>query len=260
MHKKIKSKQYPFYSLRRSIEFAKLIYDVGGNGPVPIESIVSHMGLKSSNNKRFAYEKSSARQFGLIKKVDNCLQITTEARIILFPSEPDDSNQILKLNEALVNPKLYRELINRYNNKILPKKEFLRNIFRQKGIIESSLEAAVNAFLKSVSYVGVISSDNKIKIDDLIFNQIKTKEEKGRIDQLIKEERRLKITDDVKKYKTAFINYNTTISELKQERDYYSLELPISSGKKAVILIPKESTKEDLNILKSFINVIENNI
>jgi len=249
-----KSRQYPYYSLEKSINFTKLIYDVGGKGLVPIESIVSHMGLTSSNNRRFSYEKSSARQYGLIISVDKCLQITERARAILFPLKNDDPNHILKLNEAVMNPRVYRELINRYNNKLLPKIEFLRNIFREKGIIESSLEPAINAFLQSISYLGVLSEDNKIVMDDKIFNLFKIKEER----QGIKEESKLKEKNE--KNKKPFKNNEESTSDFNQEQAYYSLEFPISTGKRVIISIPSESTMEDLNILKSFINVIESNL
>jgi len=250
-----KSRQYPYYSLERSIKFTKMIYDVGGKGLVPIESIVSHMGLTSSNNRRFSYEKSSARQYGLIISVDKCLQITERARAILFPTKNDDPNQILKLNEAIMNPRIYRELIIRYNNKLLPKIEFLRNIFKEKGIIESSLEPAINAFLQSISYLGVLSEDNKIVMDDKIFNLVKIKEDR----QGIKEESKLKEKNEKNKKKT-FKNNKETTSDFNQEQDYFSLEFPISTGKRVIISIPSESTMEDLNILKSFINIIESNL
>ena len=252
MKKKIKHNPYPYYSLKRSIEFTKMIYDVGGNGLVPIESIVSHMGLTSSNNRRFSYEKSSARQYGLIINLDDCLQITESARIILFPLELDDPNQKLKLNEALINPILYRELINRYNNKLLPKNEFLINIFREKGIIESSLRAAIDAFLQSISYLGVLSEDNKIVMDDEIFKKVKIKEES----QGIREERKVKIMDEKNKKKIFKMN-EATISELKPENNCYSLEFPIHTGKRVILSVPNEINIDDLNILKSFINIIE---
>ena len=176
--RKQKSKRYPYYSLERSLKFAKIIYEVGGEGLAPLDSILSEMDLKNANNRRFTYEKSSAIQFGLVLNTDNGLQIAKSAMVILFPPSPNDPVRDLMLKEALLKPKIYGEIIKDYRDKKLPKEEFLKNTFRQKGIIESSLNAAVSAFLESLSFAGVLTDENKIEISEDILNSIIGEEKK----------------------------------------------------------------------------------
>ena len=275
--RKQKSKSHPHFSLERSLKFAKIIYDVGGEGSAPIDSILSEMNLKNANNRRFTYEKSSAIQFGLILNIDNGLQITKSAMIILFPPSPNDPNTDLKLKGALVKPKIYGEIIKEYRNKKLPKEEFLKNTFRQKGIIESSLNAAVSAFLQSLSFAKVLSNDNKIEISEETFKSIIEKDQKV----IIQKQRRETSSQKLRKLTDATIekrpiNQNKEDNHIKsveldtkkvdnslnvnKQQNYYNLEIPFNSGKKATLIIPKDCTEDDIEMLKKFIDAINTNI
>lgn len=275
--RKQKSKRYPYYSLERSIKFAKIIYDVGGESLAPLDSILSEMDLKNANNRRFTYEKSSAIQFGLVLNIDKGLQIAKSAMMILFPPSPNDPNKDFKLKEALVKPKIYGEIIKKYRDKKLPKEEFLKNTFRQKGIIESSLNAAVSAFLESLSFAGVLTDENKIEISEDILNSIIGEEKKiinqkprGEIsskkirklidasiekkpNNLNKEDIQIKsIEIDTKKVDNSL--------DIIDQQNYYNLEIPFNSGKRATLIIPKDCKEEDIEMLKKFIDAINTNI
>ena len=275
--RKQKSKRYPYYSLERSLKFAKIIYDVGGEGLAPLDSILSEMDLKNANNRRFTYEKSSAIQFGLVLNTDNGLQIAKSAIVILFPPSPNDPDKDLMLKEALLKPKIYGEIIKDYRDKKLPKEEFLKNTFRQKGIIESALNTAVSAFLESLSFAGVLSDENKVEISEEIFDPIIGEDKKVIIQRPqgeISSKKLRKLTAAPIEKKLINQNkediHNTSVEietkkvdnslDIIAQQNYYNLEIPFNSGKKATLIIPKDCTEEDIEMLKKFIDAITTNI
>ncbi len=254
-----KSRSYPYFSLEAALELSKIIYEVGGNGIAPVESILSKMNIKSAQNKRYSYKISSARQYGLINNLKGGYKVTPLAISIIYPADDNDPNVSISKIKALVKPELYREILFQYNGSILPKIEFLINNFIQKGILSNVAEIAVKAFLNTAEFSGIMNEERRIVISEkYLVSDIKEikdvkpnmkRKAKGAISKIVHEPM----------FDKNIQNQPRQVEKSIEINDVFNLEIPLSSGKKAYITIPKNVTEDEIKLIKNFINAINPN-
>jgi len=66
---------------------------------------------------------------------------------------------------AAVKPELYKNILERFNGSILPKDEFLINIFIQKGILSSVANKAVHVFFDIMKYANIMNKERRVIIN-----------------------------------------------------------------------------------------------
>lgn len=256
-----RSRSYPYYSLEEALKLSRMIYEVGGNGMAPVESILSKMNIKSKQNKRYGYLTSSARQYGLIENIKGGFKVKQLAISILYPASDNDPNVSIGKIKAATNPELYREILSQYNGSILPKDEFLINNFIQKGILNNVAEIAVQAFLNTAVFAGILEEGGRVVINEKYFepdvnikkSQVIKPNEKRKADKTLSK----LIYDSSINEKSQ--NGISQIKEFKDINNVFNLEIPLNSGKKATISIPKDVTEEEINLIKNFIDAIKPN-
>ena len=241
-----RSVRYPYYSLKDSIGFAETVKSIGGRREAPISSILKELNVTNTSNKRYSYLVSSAEQFGLIERMENALKVTNKVFGILFPTEGEAQKNAL-LKECFKKPNLYVAMINQYDGMDLPDKEILKNMFLHYGITENVVEKAVESFIDSAKYANVlkekklsVNSSEAIDVDSKRDDKQKSSEEAAT----------LAVTADTPPPVTK---PEPAISGLE---NYHKFEFLTSSGKKALIQIPKECTKCDLTKLKAILDVL----
>ncbi len=211
----------------------------------------------------------------MIQKDGNGYKITESAKKILYPTDKNDNESKNLLVKAILKPTIFSELISQYKGVELPKEEFIKNNFRQKGIIENSLDAAVNSFMESLKYAGILKED-KIIIDEEIFSEItknKKKEQTGkntkRPNNEISSGKIRKIInsppDELPETKNELEFDKEPFQESSNtdnidQSNFFKIEIPFDSGKKAKVIIPKDCNRNDINLLITFVEAIKDNI
>ncbi len=226
-----KSAQYPPYDLSACMEFVRTVDKLGGKQEVAEGSLLSELGLKSSNTKSYTGKLSSCRQFGLLQFKTGLLSITERARLILYPTEEQRDAQSKKLTiEAFRSPTLYQKLIKRFDGKPLP--NTIANILMNEyKIAKAVMNSAVKVFVSSAKYAGVLGDDNVLKVGQ-------TYEAVG----------------------GETLPAETEIPETGQKPpstgQVHSLKLTLSSGKSVAITVPSDISKTDIERLKKMLDLL----
>lgn len=254
-----KSRSYPSFSLEEALSLSEMIYDVGGNSVAPVESILSKMDIKSNQNKRYTYKTSSAKQFGLIESKEGGFKVTQLAISILYPSSDNDPNVSTNKKRAAVKPELYKNILEQFNGTILPKDEFLINIFIQKGILSSVANKAVQAFLDTMKYANIMNEERRIAINkkylDANFENKKIDVAKNTQDKR-KNGTLSRIVNDTSSDEIVQIEVDQS-KKVNETNSVFNLEIPLNSGKKAHIIIPNDVTLDEIKLIKNFIDAIK---
>lgn len=254
-----KSRSYPFYSLEDALKLSKIIYQVGGNSIAPIESILSQMDLKSPQNKRYGYTTSSAKQFGLIESKEGGFIITELALSILYPTDENYIHVLNSKKRAAVKPELYKKVLTQFNGSILPKDEFLINIFIKHGILSSVADKAVQAFLNTMKFAALINEEGRVQINGEYLNPKFDQKKSDTVNkvQAKKKSRTIsKIIYDLPNDGNINIEEKDN-KEFNEVDNVYNLEIPLNSGKKAFIIIPNDVSQDDIELIKNFIDAIK---
>jgi len=242
-----KSVRYPAYSLEECVEFLRMVHTIGGKKEAPVESVLSKMKVSTPENKRYKYLTSSAEIFGLIKKTDTGITPTEIGTLILYP--PDGEEQRKKLFiDAFKTPQVYQKIIERYNETILPNADILKNILYSLGIARNALDTAVNAFMSSAKFAGVLDQNNRLLPSTPETESASSQQQSSDDDQT---------TEKKKEPAPPSPNKTNTAQDEsgKQDSDVFKFEIRTTSGKKASILLPKDWVKEDIELLIKLLRV-----
>ncbi len=232
-----KSTRYPANSLKECVDFLVMVHDIGGKKEAPFETILSHMNITSTGNKRFKYFISSSELFGLINKTSSGIQPSEMGMLILYPPNGEEQRRTL-LIEAFTLPQIYQKLINKYDNTILPGNNILINVFYNNlGIAKNAVKNAVEVFIESAKFAGVLDYQNRLVVSESF-------EETKDIGAEFPEESTINQKSEIKS------------NEQSIESDYYKFEIPTTTGKKACIRLPKNSVKEDIDIIINLLRVL----
>ncbi len=225
-----KSAQYPSYDLSACMEFVRTVDKLGGKEGVAEGSVLSDLGLKSSNTKSYTGKLSSCKQFGLVDFKAGLLSITERARLILYPTEEPKEAQSEKLIiEAFRSPVLYQKLIKRYDGKPLP--NTLANILMNEyKIAKAVMNSAVKVFVDSAKFAEVLGDDNVLQVSQT-YEAIGGGE----------------LPAEAEPPETG---------PKPPMGQVHSLKLALSSGKSAAITVPSDITKADVERLKRMLDLL----
>jgi len=202
------------------------------------------MNLTSENTKSFKYLVSSAEIFGLVEKLKSGIKPTDIGTLILFPPNGEEERKKL-LIETFKSPQFYQKIIERYDKTILPSNNILKNVFLHHGIATKALDTAVDAFIESAQYANVLNSDNRLCVDISSEKKLPSKQfQEGS-----------EVSNEQKPASDIITPSITAKETSKNDSDFYKLEIPISTGKMASIVLPIDSKKEDIEKLIKLLNV-----
>jgi hypothetical protein len=152
-----RSTRYPGVPLADCVELAKFIESRGLDG-VKSADIATSLGYKNIKTNTFSARLSAARQFGLLNLVNEGYSLTPLAKSILHPLDLDDLPKFYR--QALLQPPIYAELIERLADKKVPEIGILGNIlYHNHHIIATAKEAAAEAFVASAKFAGTLGDD-----------------------------------------------------------------------------------------------------
>jgi hypothetical protein len=152
-----RSTRYPGVPLSDCVELCKFIESRGLDG-LTAADIATALGYKNIKTNTFSARLSAARQFGLIDLSNEGYSLTMLAKSILHPVDPSDLPRLHR--QALIEPPIYAELVERLAEKRVPDPAILGNVlYHNHHIIASAKESAAEAFLASARFAGALGDD-----------------------------------------------------------------------------------------------------
>jgi hypothetical protein len=154
---------YPYYDLEEAEKFARGIASTGGT-EATVEEVLKAIGLTSTVARAWSYRLSSAREFGLVTRGgrnEGKLYLTDLGRDLVSP-ESAQARKAALIN-AFLTPKLYKKLFEQYKGMPIPESTYVQNALKTKhGLLETVLETAADAFIKSAKYAGAVGADKRL--------------------------------------------------------------------------------------------------
>lgn len=245
MAEKEKSALYPGCTINECIDFVKVI-DSFRSKTVSYASVAEKYGLRSVSTKSFTQKIGSAKQYGLITTNSSTIQLTELARRILYPCS-DDLNNLKK--ECFQLPPLYAALLEEYEGKALPQASMLGNLLLSKyRITRTAKDLAADVFLKNANELGCIRAG--------VFScniDAEPSVNTGKIDTPPEKNGESESLAAANEFETA-----SSPSPIAQgtASDYITQTYPVESGKVAQIIIPIDSTPDDLFAIRDLLEVI----
>ncbi len=152
-----RSTRYPGVGLSECLKICESIQELGVDG-LTASDIASALGYKNIKTNTFSARLSAARQFGLLALTGDGYGLTPLAREILHPIDVAELPRLYR--QALVNPPLYAELVERLGGKKVPEAAILGNVlYHSHQIIATAKQVAAEAFLESARFAGALGPD-----------------------------------------------------------------------------------------------------
>lgn len=226
------------------------------------ESIKSYFG-----KGKYVDTKRTLQTFGVISED---MTLTEKGRIIAYSSDDVVENEWFKI---MMNYAPYEEFIQSYriNNKNGNNSIELDDIKKFWGLRNyGSSDNNRNEALTTFAYMIVMSGIGEFiigrrKNPSRIVIDTKKIEEKLSANQNDVNTTNSTITEESKKsdntVQNEFIKDDSRenqneISETDTKKDFYTINIPIDSGASAKIIIPKDTSKEDAELIKDMIDVV----
>lgn len=243
MGEREKSALYPAVTIKDCIDFVETV-DSFKSRTVAYRAVADKYGLSSITTKSFTQKIGSAKQYGLITTSNATIQLTDLARNMLYPVE--DNVRTLRC-ECFSLPPLYAALIAEYDGKAIPPENILANLLMSKHkISKAAKDVAAKVFIQNAEELGLISA-GVLSIADQVDNEVKEADSEMSYDFHDAIDEKEHLTDSVK---------TTNDNGKRESNDYITQSIPIESGKIARIIIPVDSTEEDLLMIRDMLDVV----
>ncbi len=236
-----RSKQHPNETWQECMEFIKKI-DSKKLPIVAYSEIATEYGLQNYQTRSFMKKVTTSKQFGLIEVNNLTIKLTDISKKILYPTSDTKQLEI----ECFIRPPLYRELVEKYNNKALPNVNILSNILLNEfGITKAAKDVAARIFIENAETMGILKGgvlcypEQGVKDTD---NELEKEE------LTIKNEMQDEIKTEAQVNKLYNVNNDTD--------EYIKINIPTTIGKSAQIYIPNGLNTEDAELLRDMIDVI----
>ena len=240
-----RSKQHPNATWEECLEFIKKI----DNKKLPIvaySEIASEYGLQSYQTRSFMKKLATSKQFRLIEVGNLTIKLTEISKKILYPTT---DVQELEL-ECFISPPLYKELVEKYNNKAIPNVNILGNILLSEfGITRAAKDNAAKVFIENAERMGALRGGVLCYPENIANMNASEIEKSENIEEIEENIDNNKIPNEQ--------NVVTKSYELQNNvEDYFKINIPTSVGKTAQVYIPNGLSIEDAELLKDMIDVI----
>ena len=232
-----KSVLYPGVAWSECMEFIKIVNNFDLKSVAYLE-VAKKYGLKNHSTRSFTTRISASKQFGLITTNNSTIQLTDSALKILYPTNKNIRDVEL---ECIRNPPLYERLINEYNEKALPDISILSNVLMNNyKITRNAKDIVAKVFLETCEQLDLIQG-----------GVLCYKQEKTNIHETTEYESEEILSD----FQT---NSRPHIADQNEEdiNEYITQIYPVESGKAAKIVIPIDSTEDDLWAIRDMLDII----
>lgn len=232
---KERSSLYPMFSIKEIVDFINEIVKIGGKR-VSINTIASVLGFSVKTNS-FRAKISTAKQFGLIRGSNGAVELTELAKRIVYPVNELDTRRAIV--ESFLSAPLYRKIVERYENQVLPSQDKLSNILLlEYNLTKSAKDIAAAKFIGNAEQVGILK--NGIILLESDENDIDSFED----------ESSSKDSKEVSENSTAESKEEVLTS---MEPSAYCFTIPTLSGSVAKVIIPQNVTEKDLDFITLYI-------
>lgn len=149
--KPIRSPSYPVMSLERAIQGVRKIEEKYRSSPVDRTDgakLIGFSSLSGPANQALA----ALAAYGLVERAGKGeMRVTPRAKAILHPDDADERKSALRA--AALEPQLYRDLRDRFNDVAVPPEEGVVSYLHRQNFNASAIRPAAKAFLSTLSYL-----------------------------------------------------------------------------------------------------------
>ncbi|MGY3735767.1 hypothetical protein ACWOAN_03210 [Lactococcus taiwanensis] len=195
----------PKFSFKESLEFVDEIVEKVGRSATEVGKIAKTLGYVASNSGTFPAKIAAARQFGLIANEGRGVVNITDLYKRLHIGDSIEKDK----NEAILNPKEYPALMERYGNKNLPElstiSAFVENTY---DIKHSDAKKIANAFVESMADFTDVSEQDTSEIKGKSVE----KESDDELQKTISKEKRVQTVKDTDEKFLDMLGFQIRIS------------------------------------------------
>jgi hypothetical protein len=250
-----KSASYPRSTLQQAEEFAKVAFELGARN-CDQERVAQEAGYKSITSGSYLRLKSTASQFDLIKIEKNGVLSVTDEWITVFHDSEHLQLITTARKAAILRPKLYQQLIEKYAEHQLPTLDKLsRELYlnQKYGILKDAAEIAARMFLESASYAGLINERGYLRIDQDL-NESQTDIESNQPE--LKEQETIQESERSTENKPPQSKINLRPEILPELEGLEKYEITLKNRKKAYIYVPVPLPYGEKKRLQQYIDLI----
>lgn len=249
-----RSTRYPRLSLKEAEELAVAAFRLGPRN-VAQDRLANALDYSRADNGAYRAKRASAGYFGLVEAAGTNHLSVSEEWIQALHSENENELQVAR-QKAVQKPSLYKQLFDNYGNKMLPSKEWLERelqIHEHYGIKQVAIQEAVDVFLRSVEYAGLLDDNKFLRLGDSVIAETATEAS----DETNKEANKDDDEDDGSDPLTRVQKQNQGDNQIIHE-DLDRIEVRLPRGRKAYLLIPAPGilSKADKERIKGYIDLI----
>jgi hypothetical protein len=146
---------FPRISLKKTLELAKQIYELGGGDPVPRLVVFDKLG-KSPDSGPSRMLVTTSNSYGLTTGGYQAerLGITDNARE--YFETKDENTRIMLATQILLNNELFSKFFDKYKNKTLPDVAVATDFLKLNGLIDAEAKLAYAVFYENLNDYGFI--------------------------------------------------------------------------------------------------------
>lgn len=222
-----------------------------GRKPVATAVLAEAFGLKNPKTRSLQAKITSSRLFGLITVKNGVIAIADAGRDILHPTTTD----LRPLErECFVRPKLYRDLLETFDGKSLPREDLFENILaREYGLSDISKKRAAKCFRDSAEELGFL-------VNGVIYNE-PVKDEMGLPDDnsLLNDcDTPCERHETLQVEETPSVPSRPSPTSGADAASSYSITAPALNGGFIEIRVPKDAEAADFELAKQLLDVFKN--
>jgi hypothetical protein len=227
----VRSKAYPALNMENCIELTKKIHAHFANVYANREQIAAFLEISESH---LVPQVSACSQYDLLELKHGEGYKASEA-FIKIKNPLSEEEKKSALTHCLLNPPLYKELVQQYQNNLLPSVGGLATFLCRNGIAEKVSNKVASIFFDNLKYLNLISQDNKLMLIENTVIEVESVDKELKDTSISKESNILIQTGrDESKGKDY-----TPFKDISEEQ----LHIPVifnKSGRKAVITVPAD--------------------
>lgn len=152
--KRHRSPNYPTVGLREAVERLKNFYSRDGKAGAPADIAAVHIGFSRPHGQAMSV-LAALKRFGLVSEANGRI-VPSQRGIEIANLREDDTRRIAAIQAALVEPSIYRELIEQHRESGWPDADVLeRELITYKNFNPNSAGGFVKDLFDSIEFAGL---------------------------------------------------------------------------------------------------------
>lgn len=242
-----RSTSYPAITVMEAYLFASRVNEQFSNADVSRDEIAHAFKLNPSTISR---DIAACVQYGLmIKNTTEGKYKLSERFMNIFRPE-NEKDKKLNLIAAFGSPKLYQDLINKFDNNVVPI-ELANTLIKHHGITVAASKGAAETFINSAKEVEVINDNRLLKYNTTASTISKTQyaiiEDIG-VDHDREQERERERERENDQGLPAIFNKEFTSN--KENKEHIHIPIHLTNDRVAVFAYPKRISENDVKIVE----------